>query len=76
MFEISPRSFPAAERRTKERLKEELKTLRRLPQRRFAAWRREQLERLTSLDFFHLFPVELEESLESSLNKELWPGLD
>jgi len=57
MFEISPRSFPAAERRTKERLKEELKTLRRLPQRRFAVRKREEeavpkfQESLSNCDF-------------------------
>ncbi len=35
----------------------------------------DEVERVTGLDFFHLLPDELEESLEAPLKAGLWPGL-
>ncbi len=36
----------------------------------------DEVERITGLDFFHLLPDDIEELLESSLNRVLWPDLD
>ncbi len=35
----------------------------------------DEVERVTGIDFFHLLPDEIEDSLESSFKAELWPGL-